>query len=71
MTQQWMSQLGAPNDGVQANMISQRNLMLSPEGHAGFQAMGSAWSYSLLLLFAVGGGAMNARLLARRRRPEI
>jgi hypothetical protein len=44
--------------------------MLSPEGHAGIEAFGMASNALFLLLFAAGGGALGARLLARSRRPE-
>jgi hypothetical protein len=67
--QQWFAQMNIPNDAAQAS--AQRNWMLSPEGHAGFQTLGLAWSCSLLVLFAVGGGALGARMISRTRRPEI
>jgi hypothetical protein len=44
-------------------------LMLSPWGHAGFVVFGLVVNAAFLLLFAVGGGALGARLLARKRRP--
>jgi|ERR1700739_2586395 len=68
MTQQWVAQMNLPNDAAQAN--AQRNWMLSPEGHAGFETAGLAWSCFLIVLFAVGGGVLGARMEARRRRPE-
>jgi hypothetical protein len=70
-TQQWMAQMGAPNDAIQESINPQRSLMLSPEGHAGFQTFGQAWGCSLMVLFAVGGGALSARMQARKRRPEV
>jgi hypothetical protein len=69
MTQQWMGQMSLPNDAAQVN--AQRNWMLSPEGHAGFEIAGLIWSCLLLVLLAVGGGALGARMEARRRRPEV
>jgi len=45
--------------------------ILSPEGHAGIWAGSIAVSSLFLLLFAVAGGALGARLLARTRRPEV
>ncbi len=45
--------------------------MLSPEGHAGIETFGFAFNSVLLILFAVGGGALGARMLARARRPEV
>jgi hypothetical protein len=68
-TQQLLAQMNLPNDAAQANL--QRNWMLSPEGHAGFETMGLVWNCTLLLLFAVGGGALGARMQARKRRPEV
>jgi hypothetical protein len=45
--------------------------MLSPEGHAGIWACGFAFNSVLLLLFAVAGGALGARWMARTRQPEV
>jgi hypothetical protein len=70
-TQQWMTQMGAASDAIQESINPQRKLMLSAEGHAGFQTLGQAWGCSLLILFAVGGGALSAKMQARRRRPEV
>lgn len=70
-TQEWMAQMGAPSDAIQQSINPQRNLMLSQEGHAGFETLGLAWGCSLMVLFAVGGGALSARMQARRRRPEV
>ena len=67
MSQQLLARMGASNAEIQASMTPQRNLMLSPEGHAGFQTAGLVWSCLLLLLFAVAGGALGARAFARRR----
>ena len=64
--QQWLAQMKFPNEAEEAT--AQRNWMLSPEGHAGFQTLGMAWSCSLLVLFAVGGGALGARMTAKKRR---
>lgn len=67
LTQQLAAQMGVL-DG--ARLQAQKALMLSPEGHAGIEAFGMASNALFLLLFAAGGGAMGARLLARSRRPE-
>ncbi len=48
-----------------------QNFMLSPEGHAGFEAFGFAINGVFLLFFAAGGGAFGARMLIRNRRPEV
>ena len=69
MTQQWIAQMKIPNNAAQ--LAAQRNWMLSPEGHAGFETAGLIWSCLLLVLFAVGGGALGARMESRRRRPEV
>jgi hypothetical protein len=68
MTQQWATQMGIAEA---AQATAQRDWMLSPEGHAGFQAFGMATSCIFLVLFAAAGGALGARLVGRRRRPEI
>jgi hypothetical protein len=68
LTQQWAVQMGVA-DAAQAT--AQRNWMLSPEGHAGFQTFGMATSCIFLVLFATAGGALGARLVGRSRRPEI
>ena len=67
LTQQFAAQMGVA-DATQLKV--QKNLMLSPEGHAGIEVFGMASNSLFLLLFAAGGGAMGARLLARSRRPE-
>jgi hypothetical protein len=68
LTQQLAAQMGVLD---QAQLQAQKNFMLSPEGHAGIEVFGMASNALFLLLFAAGGGAMGARLLARSRRPEI
>lgn len=69
--QQMISQMGSGNvDAVQENVKMQRNLMLSPEGHAGFAATYLAIGNLFLILFAVAGGALGARMLARSKRPQ-
>jgi RNA polymerase subunit RPABC4/transcription elongation factor Spt4 len=68
LTQQFATQMGVADA---AQLQAQKNLMLSPEGHAGIEAFGMATNSLFLLLFAAAGGAMGARLLARSRRPEI
>jgi hypothetical protein len=68
LTRQFAAQMGV-TDGAQ--LQAQKNLMLSPEGHAGIEVFGMASNSLFLLLFAAGGGAMGARLRARSRRPEV
>lgn len=67
MSQQLLARMGASSDEIKSSMIPQRNLMLSPEGHAGFQTAGLVWSCLLLVFFAVAGGALGARTISRRR----
>jgi hypothetical protein len=67
-SQQLTAQMGL---GDAAQMQAQKAWMLSPWGHAGFVAFGFAFNSVFLLLFAVAGGALGARLLARTRRPEV
>jgi hypothetical protein len=42
-----------------------------PEGHAGVWAFSVAFNCAFLVLFAVAGGALGARMLSRRRQTEI
>ncbi len=66
MSQQWESM------GVDAQTIAQmQHLLLPPEGRAAWLLAAVSMLATLLLLFAVAGGAIGARLLARRRRPEV
>ncbi len=63
----------APPDAAQAQAARAQfqAWMLSPEGHAGMEAFRFAFDGCVLLFFAVIGGALAARLLARTRRPEL
>jgi hypothetical protein len=45
--------------------------MLKPEGHAGWLVFFLVRNSLFLIFFAVVGGALGARLMARSRRPEI
>ena len=71
MSRQLMAQLGASNEAIQESINPQRSFMLSPEVHAGVQISGLASACLLMILFAVGGGALSARMQNQRRRPEI
>jgi hypothetical protein len=44
--------------------------LLSPEGRAGLALVGVLLLVSILIFFAVAGGALGARLLVHARRPE-
>ncbi|WP_348264144.1 hypothetical protein P8935_06315 [Telmatobacter sp. DSM 110680] len=46
-------------------------IFTSPEGHAGVWTLSILFNCAMLVLFAAGGGALGARLEARRRRPEV
>lgn len=66
MSQQWASM------GVDPKTIAQMKAwLLPPEGRAGWLLAAIVLLSTALLLFAVAGGALGARLLARSRRPEI
>jgi len=71
MTQQWSSGLEAADVAkLQANQAGIHAMMLSPEGHAGWEVLGLASGAAVLLLFAVAGGALGARMQARTSRTE-
>ncbi len=72
MSQQWSSGMGQADAAEMESTRTQiQAFMLSPEGHAGLEAFSYASSSLLLLFFAVAGGALGARVLARSRRPEV
>lgn len=56
---------------VQAGFNQIQAWFLSPEGHAGIWALSLISNCLFLVLFAVGGGALGARMWARRRQPEV
>ncbi len=66
MSQQWTSM------GVDPQTITEmQNMLLPPEGRAAWLLAALTMLAMVLLLFAVAGGAIGARILARRRKPEI
>jgi hypothetical protein len=66
LTQQWAAM------GVDAQtIVVDKSIVLSPEGRAGLVLCSILLLVSALLLFAVAGGALGARMLARSRRPEV
>ena len=66
LIQQWTSA------GVDAQTVARaKALMLSPEWSAGLVLFTIWCVITALLVFAVAGGALGARFLARSRRPEI
>ena len=57
--------------GVDAQTISTyKGWLLSPEGRAGSMLSAILLLVTFLIFFAVGGGALGARLQARTRRPQ-
>jgi hypothetical protein len=72
LTEQWQTGL-ASADAAQAKAVrvQVQAWMESPWGHAGIEGFGFALNALLLLFFAVGGGALGARLVARMRRPQL
>jgi hypothetical protein len=68
MTLEMFSQMGMGNA---AQMQAQKAWMLSPEGHAGMEVFGFIFSAAFFLLCAAAGGALGARMLAGRRKPEV
>jgi hypothetical protein len=66
MNQEWASM------GVDSQSIAQmQQMLIPPEGRAAWLLAALTLLAIVLLLFAVAGGALGARLLARRRRPEV
>ena len=66
LSQQWTSM------GVDVQTIAQMKAwLMPPEGRAGWLLAAVLMLAMVLLLFAVAGGALGARLVARSRRPEI
>jgi len=58
--------------GVDAQTISlYKGWLLSPEGRAGSMLSAICFLVAVLIFFAVGGGALGARLHARARRPQV
>lgn len=74
MAQEWTAGMGS-SDAAHAEAVALRaqvqTWMMSPWGHAGIETFGIAVNSLFLLFFAAGGGAVGARMLARRRRPEV
>ena len=66
---QWQAQRHRCRRG-RAECCRIKALMMSPEGRAGFILFMIAFLMGTLVLFAIAGGALGARVLARTRRPE-
>jgi hypothetical protein len=56
---------------VQPGFAQIQAWLMSPEGHAGIWAIYASSVCFFMVLFAIGGGVLGARLLARSRSPEI
>jgi hypothetical protein len=71
-TQQSLASMGTV-DAAQAQTVFSKMIagIQSPEGHAWIWASSIAFYSFFMLFFALGGGAVGARLVARNRRPEI
>jgi hypothetical protein len=67
-SQQLTAQMGMADA---AQMQAQKAWMLSPEGHAGLETFNILFTSAFLVLFAVAGGALGARWMARSRQPEL
>jgi hypothetical protein len=68
--QQFEAQVTAPADVLQ-QLEAQHRWVLTPEARAGAQMFGLLFYCFVLTLFAVAGGAVGARVVGRRRHPEI
>jgi hypothetical protein len=68
---QQMTQQGTAMGVDPATMSVTKAWLMSPEGRAGSMLSAVLFLGVGLLSFAVGGGALGARLLARTRKPEI
>ncbi|HZB89563.1 MAG TPA: hypothetical protein VE291_12955 [Terracidiphilus sp.] len=69
---QSMSQVAAGDAAqVHAAMVQMESMFLSPWGRAASMGVGLTVYSTLLLFFAVGGGALGARMLARLRPPPL
>jgi hypothetical protein len=70
--QQSIAEMGQPDAGqMQALWTPILEWMKSPNGQAGVLTSGMAFYSAILLLFAIAGGALGARLLAPARTPEV
>ncbi len=70
VTGEMVTQLNAT--GADQQTITQfKTLLLAPQGRTGWALLAVCFLMGALLIFAVAGGALGARFLARPRRPEI
>ena len=66
--QVWVK-VGVPIQQIQQTIALQHNLVLSPEGHAGYETAELTLGCLMLVLFATAGGALSARTIGKNRRP--
>jgi len=66
---QWQAQEAAIGADAQS-VAAMKALIIRPEGRAGFVLFMIAFLMATLVLFAIGGGALGARMLNRTRHPE-
>ncbi len=64
---QWQAQ-GIASGADTQNLAAFKALLISPQGRAGFVLVGIAFLMATLVLFAIAGGALSARMLTRTRR---
>jgi len=67
--QELITSMGLASGEVASKMQSLKALYLSPEGHAGIFLTGILFGLAFLILFAMVGGALGARLAPQMRRP--
>jgi hypothetical protein len=66
----WITTGAGARIGLMTGILGGWVLMLSPEGRAGSMLFNTSLLAMIILAFAIGGGALSARLLGRPRRPE-
>jgi hypothetical protein len=69
LVNQWQAQVTATGADAQ-NVAAFKTVLISPEGRAGLVLVAIAFLMGTLVLFAIAGGALGARMLTRTRRPE-
>jgi len=69
LVNQWQAQVTATGADVQ-NIAAFKAILISPEGRAGLVLAAIAFLMGTLVLFAIAGGALGARMLTRTRRTE-
>ncbi len=72
MAQEWTAGM-ATSQASEAKAVRNQVLawMISPWGHAGIETFSLVFNSLFLLLFAASGGALGARMMARKRRSQV